>query len=245
MRRILVTGAASGIGAALVEQLLRQGHDVVAVDRADYDLSDPVAVETLIAAVGTVDGLANVAGVPGTAPAELVLRVNFLAARRLAQALSMRMPPGGAVVNVASLAARRPGVDDPTVGRLSTAPDSDVLAFAAAEGLTGSSAYDLSKKLLVAHTALLSAESHTAGVRACSVSPGPVVTPIIDDFRTSMGASVDAAADLVGRHGTAAEVAAVVAFLLSAEASWVNGIDLPVDGGLIALRTVASRGASA
>jgi NAD(P)-dependent dehydrogenase (short-subunit alcohol dehydrogenase family) len=243
--RILVTGAASGIGAALAAHLLTQGHDVVAVDRADYDLADPAAVDKLLADVGPVDGLANVAGVPGTAPADLVLRVNFLAARRIAQALAARMAPGGSVVNVASLAARRPGVDDATADRLCAAPDADVLAFAAAEGLDGSAAYDLSKKLLVAHTTVLSAESQASGVRVCSVSPGPIETPIIGDFRTSMGASVDAAAELVGRHGTAAEVAAVVAFLLSAEASWVNGIDLPVDGGLIALRTVASRGASA
>lgn len=245
MSRFLVTGAASGIGAALVAQLLTQGHDVVGVDRADYDLADPAAVEALIAAVGAVDGLANVAGVPGTAPPELVLRVNFLASRRLAQALVPRMAPGGCVVNVASLAARRPGVDDSTAERLSIALDEEVLAFAAAEGLTGPAAYDLSKKLLVAHTTALSAEGQKLGVRACSVSPGPVETPIIGDFRTSMGASVDTAAELVGRHGTAGEVAAVVAFLLSAEASWVNGIDLPVDGGLIALRTVASRGAPA
>ena len=245
MSRFLVTGAASGIGAALVAQLLTQGHDVVGVDRLDCDLSDPAAVEGLIASVGAVDGLANVAGVPGTAPAELVLRVNFLAARRLAQAFVPRMAPGGCIVNVASLAARRPGVDDATVERLCTASYAEVLAFAAAEGLSGSAAYDLSKKLLVAHTVMLSAESHVVGVRACSVSPGPVVTPIIDDFRTSMGPSVDASADLVGRHATPAEVAAVVAFLLSAEASWVNGIDLPVDGGLIALRTMASRGAPA
>lgn len=230
--RVLVTGAASGIGAAVAADLLTQGHDVVAVDRAECDLANPVALGKFIASVGSVDGLANVAGVPGTVRPETVLRVNFLAARRLARELSIA--PGGCIVNLASLAARRCGVDEGTAARLSRAADSDVLAYAA--DLDGPNAYDLSKKLLMADTMLLAAQGHSRGVRACSVSPGPIDTPIIDDFRTSMGPRVDAAAELVGRHGTAAEVAAVVTFLLSPRACWVNGIDLPVDGGLLALR---------
>ncbi len=241
MSRIVVTGAASGIGLAVATQLLMQGHEVVSIDRAECDLGDAAAVDALAASLGVVGGLANVAGVPGTADPTSVLRVNFLGARRLARALQIEA--GGCIVNVASLAAKRPGVDDETAHRLLTADDDAVVEFAA--GLDGSAAYDLSKKLLVADTVTLSAEGQARGVRACSVSPGPVVTPIIDDFRTSMGASVDAASELVGRHATAAEVGAVVCFLLSAEASWVNGIDLPVDGGLIALRVAASRGVTA
>ncbi|MGQ0467411.1 MAG: SDR family oxidoreductase [Sporichthyaceae bacterium] len=236
--RILVTGAASGIGAAVAEQLLTQGHDVIGIDRAECDLADPAAVDSLALAIGPVDGLANVAGVPGTADADLVLRVNFLAARRLARALTI----SGAVVNVASLAGRRPGVDDATAERLVVAPDAEVLAFGAELG--GSAAYDLSKKLLVLDTVLLAAEAHGRGMRACAVSPGPITTPILEDFRISMGASVDAAGEIAGRHGTAAEVAAAVVFLLSPQASWINGIDLALDGGLLALRTHHQRGAS-
>lgn len=205
--RIVVTGAASGIGAAVAAQLLTQGHDVVGIDRAECDLADPAAVDALAASVGPVDGLANVAGVPGTADADTVLRVNFLAARRLARKLEI----SGAVVNVASLAGRRPGVDDPTAERLVVTPDAEVLAFGAELG--GSAAYDLSKKLLVLDTVLFAAQAHARGVRACAVSPGPIVTPILDDFRTSMGSSVDAAGELAGRHGSAAEVAAAVVFL--------------------------------
>jgi NAD(P)-dependent dehydrogenase (short-subunit alcohol dehydrogenase family) len=251
MRRYLVTGAASGIGAELVGLLRGDGHEVLAVDRTERpgivraDLGDPAEVTRLIATAGDLAGVANVAGLPGTAPAQTILRVNFLAARALGQALAPRLPRGGAVVNVASLAARRPGVEDATAWRLATGPDGEVLEFARAAGVSDSAAYDLSKKLLVAHTVALAAEHAAAGVRACAVSPGPVQTPIIDDFRTSMGAGVDAAAEIVGRHASAAEVAAVVAFLLSPAAAWVSGVDLPVDGGLLAVRAVGALGAPA
>ncbi|MBA3743889.1 SDR family oxidoreductase [Sporichthya sp.] len=249
--RVLVTGAGSGIGRSLVEQLLTAGHTVVGVDRdtagvpagcvaLHCDLSDPAQIDALADAAGALDAVANVAGVPGTAPPELVLRVNYLGARRLTEALLPRLAPGSAVVNVASLAGRRPVVDDATAWRLQSAGDEEILGFAKAEGLDGSNAYDLSKKLLVAWTVAIAAGHLSRGVRACALSPGPIETPIIDDFRVSMGAGVDAAAGAIGRLGSAAEVAAIAAFLLSPAASWVNGIDVVADGGLLALRAVAA-----
>ncbi len=106
-------------------------------------------------------------------------------------------------------------MDDDTAWSLLDAADEDVLKFAAGQGLDGSAAYDLSKKLLVLHAKARSAALLEAGVRMNTVSPGPTETPIIGDFRTSMGPSVDGAAEIVGRLGRPEEVAAAVAFLLS------------------------------
>jgi NAD(P)-dependent dehydrogenase (short-subunit alcohol dehydrogenase family) len=250
--KLLVTGAASGIGRALADQLMAGGHQVFGVDRDAVgipagvipfrvDLTDATQVAALVEEAEELDGLANVAGVPGTAPPETVLRVNFLGTRRLTEAVLPRLRPGAAVVNVASLAGRRPVCDDEVAWRLQAAPDEQILRYAKAENLAGSDAYDLSKKLLVTWTVATAAAQLPRGVRVNAVSPGPIETPIIDDFRTSMGASVEGAASVVGRHGRPEEVAAAAAFLLSPAASWVNGVDLELDGGLLAARAVALR----
>jgi NAD(P)-dependent dehydrogenase (short-subunit alcohol dehydrogenase family) len=251
--RILVTGAGSGIGCALAQQLLAAGHEVVGADRdvdgvpagaavVRCDLTDPAQISALAEAVlrtGGLDGLANVAGVPGTAPAETVIRVNYLGARRLSDALLPAMARGGVLVNVSSLAGRRPVVDEGTAWRLQAADDEEILGFVKTQGLDGSSTYDLSKKLLVAWTRATAAANLARGVRACAVSPGPTETPILGDFRATMP-SLDATVDVVGRLGKPEETAAVVAFLLSPAASWVNGVDLELDGGLLAARTAAA-----
>ena len=254
MSRILVTGAGSGIGKALTAQLLDAGHEVVGADRdisnvpagatsLRCDLTDPAQISGLADTVlraGRLDGLANVAGVPGTAPAEVAIRVNYLGTRRLTEAVLPGLNRGGAIVNVSSLAGRRPVVDDDTAWRLQAADDEEILAFVKTRSLDGSSSYDLSKKLLVAWTKATAANQLERGVRVCAISPGPTETPIIGDFRATMP-TLDATVEMVGRLGRPDEVAAAVAFFLSPAASWINGVDLELDGGLLAVRAAAAR----
>lgn len=88
-----VTGGAAGIGAAVRERLLAEGADVVVLDRVDpqdprvtfieVDLADPSSIAAAVDQLpAKVDGLANVAGVPGTKSADAVMRVNYLASER-------------------------------------------------------------------------------------------------------------------------------------------------------------------
>lgn len=245
---VVVTGAASGIGAATVSALRRRGTEVIGVDRtaADgilgCDLSDPAAITALADRLPErIGALANVAGVPGTADPATVLRVNVLAPKLLSRALLPRLADGAVIVNVASVAAMRNTADADALESLVAADTpADVAAWLTEHPVAGPAAYDTSKRVLVDWTTRLAAALLGSGVRALSVSPGPVETPILDDFTTSMGQdSMDRSVATVGRHGRPDEIAAVVAFALSPEARWLNGIDIPVEGGLWAARAAA------
>ena len=237
--RVLVTGAASGIGAALMALL---GPDAIGLDRHEADLVcdlvDPAAIAAIANRIeGPLDGIAHVAGVPGTADAATVLAVNCLAPASLTAALLPKLRDGAAIVAVSSIAALR---CDWTVDALDMLLDSgfDALPFHAAK-LSGPEAYEVSKAALNRWVVRTSAQLQPRGIRVNGVSPGPVETPILADFKTSMGEDrIAAAAGLVGRHGTPAEIASAIAFLLSAEARWINGTDLKVDGGFHAMRAV-------
>src|SRR2546423_13080576 len=90
--RCVVTGAASGIGHAVAEQLIKGGAEVTSLDRNTptaavnqhiaIDLADPAGIDTAVAQLGTgSNALINVAGIPRTAPSEPGLKVNFLGLR--------------------------------------------------------------------------------------------------------------------------------------------------------------------
>ena len=236
---VLVTGAASGIGAATVHFLRDVGLKVIGVDRRDADeicdLTDSRQIEALIDRLPAhLAGIAHVAGVPGTAAPETVLAVNLLAPRLLSERLVERLEPSEAVVYVASVAAGRSEID---VMPLLEQSDGALLAWLESEGLDGSATYDFTKKALVALATHHARAWIHRGVRAVSVSPGPTDTPILADFKATMGEDrIDGAASLVGRHGRPQDSAAAIAFLLGRGAEWVNAIDLRVDGGLIGIR---------
>ena len=116
-KRAVVTGAATGVGAALIELLAELGAAHVTVLDVkkptgpcrrflETDLSDKKAVDRAIAAIeGPVHALFNNAGVAATQAPRTVLAVNVLALRRLSEGLFERMPVGAAIVNTASIAA--------------------------------------------------------------------------------------------------------------------------------------------
>lgn len=245
-KTIVVTGIGSGIGAETARCLRAAGARVIGVDRQDpqitldgfvkADLSEQVAIDEAVKHLPTqVDALANVAGVPGTAPVDLVARVNYLGLRHLTLRLVERMGAGGAVVNVASiLGAEWPQRLAQHRALAEVAGFEAGLGWIAKHPVPQASCYQYFKEALIVWTLTQSQKLFLGrGVRMNCVAPGPVFTPILGDFVSMLGPErVQADAHRIKRPALADEIAPVIAFLCADESRWISGANVPVDGGL-------------
>lgn len=234
-RRALVTGAGSGIGAAVARRLAVGGASVVLGDvrpegiealaaelggDAQPLLLDVRDEEAVAPAVAGLDVLANVAGIGSTQSApdtplevwEDVFAVNargtFLTCKHAIPDMAAR--GGGAIVNVASVAAL--------------------------VGLRNRAAYCASKGAVVALTRALAVDHVGEGIRVNAVCPGTVDSPWVRRLVEEVGESLDAlrARQPLGRLGTPEEIAEAVVYLASDRAGFVTGSVLTIDGGLTA-----------
>ncbi|MGR8919941.1 MAG: coniferyl-alcohol dehydrogenase [Gammaproteobacteria bacterium] len=247
-KRILLTGAATGIGAATAARYVAAGDEVVSLDVKDpppgvaahhhCDLSEPQAIDDALAAIdGRFDVLLNVAGVPGTVPAELIMRVNTLGLKRLTEAVLPRLADDGAIVSVASIAGFNWARHLKDIRELLAIDDFDAaIEWCRARDMDGNTAYHFSKECVVVYTMLLAGRALERGVRANCVSPGPVATPLLPDFKDQAGAGqLDWVIDSIGgKAASPDDIASVIEFLATGPSAFVNGCDLTIDRGFSA-----------
>jgi NAD(P)-dependent dehydrogenase (short-subunit alcohol dehydrogenase family) len=255
-RRVVVTGGASGVGAALLDLLAElEAEHVTVLDlnrpsgpHAEFiatDLADEHAVTAAIDAMSatgdSVHALFNNAGVADTQPPRTVLAVNYLALRMLSERLIDSMPADSAIVNTVSTAGH--------LWRKRVQEINELLDHDIADGWAASlewlddhvasldeGPYNFSKAVVELYTMRSSRATMRRGVRMNCACPGPIDTPLMTDFRTTASdAIIDwSIREMGGRPVAAHEVASVLAFLGSPAASYVNGVSVEIDGGFSA-----------
>jgi len=244
-KTVIVTGSASGIGFETARLVKRLGGTVIGIDltkRLDHvdefyraDLSDKSTIEALVDVLPDgADGLANIAGLPPTAPATLVLKVNLVGLKYLTELLVPKLADGASIVNLASLA----GFGWPqAVDQIKASEDLDfdeVEDFIQRHGITneGGRSYFFSKEALVVWTMKNRWTWRDRGIRMNAVSPGPVDTPILKDFLETLGPRAEEDMRVMDRPGRPEDIAPVVTFLLSDMTQWIRGTNIPTDGGM-------------
>jgi NAD(P)-dependent dehydrogenase (short-subunit alcohol dehydrogenase family) len=252
-KRVVVTGAATGVGAALLDLLAELGApEVTVVDIkepsgphaafVEANLSDEAAVDAAIAQIdGPVDVLFNNAGVAATQAPRVVLAVNYLALRRLSEQLLEQIPAGGAIVNTASIAGGRWSEHLTEINALLDIGDWDAsLEWVDANlDAVGGDSYGFSKEVVRVWGMRSSRATGERGVRTNSVCPAPIDTPLLEDFKATIGEKLIewTSKEATGALMTPREVAMPLAFLGSPAAAYVNGHDLVADGGFNAAMT--------
>ena len=238
----LVTGGGRDIGKAIAIKLASEGAQVI----INYSQSETAALETLsairsaggqasvfkadltksfevkklkehvIASYGRLDILVNNAGgiiarkkisEQDEAFYDAVMDLNFKSLFLVTHAFVNNIPNGGSIVNVSSLAARDGGGG-------------------------GASLYAASKGAITTYTRGLAKEIGPSGIRVNAVCPGLIGTSFHDKFTTSEVRKNVAAVTPLRREGTSEEVANLVAFLASDEASFITGVNYDINGGI-------------
>ena len=247
-KRTVVTGAASGMGAATAQLVRDLGGEVIALDLrkpevavAEYvhvDLENLASIESAVEALGStgIDALFNCAGLPNTFPGQQVMAVNFLGSRHLTELIVPLMPAGSAIVFVSSVGGLNWMSHMGELAELIAVTDyNEARDWCVARDELVAEGYSLSKEAITYYTMARCGDLLKKGIRLNCVSPGPTDTAMMPAFEEAMGKGyMDALPKPIGRNSTAVEQANVLAFLNSSAASYIAGHNLMADGGFLA-----------
>ncbi|ABV87434.1 SDR family oxidoreductase [Shewanella pealeana] len=248
-----VTGSSSGIGAAVCAQLEKAGHTIIGIDRIADDKFTRIAADLATAegrqnainhvyeqSKGTLDGLVCCAGLGVTAPnCGLIVEVNYFGVTSLVTGLYDALAQGTqpSVVVIGSVAANQQ-VATPHPMALAMLDNDEALATQLAnEDQQAHIAYAASKYAVTSWCRQTAVNWGPKGIRVNIIAPGAVETPLHqaskDDAR--YGEAVRNFVAPIGRNSEAAEIASVVSFLQSKQASFIHGSVIFVDGGMDAM----------
>lgn len=246
----VITGAASGMGRECVERLRGRADVLVAVDLAAPDIegtegmacdvADPDAVAALVARVrelGPLRSLVHAAGIsPTMADVRRIFEVDLLGTQLLLDGFELLTEPGSSAVCFSSSAAYQVGpfVQPEQDEVLDDTHAADFLDRAAALTDHSGFAYALAKRGVIRAAGRAAVSWGARGGRVNSVAPGLIDTPMGRQEMAEQPIMQDMLANTpLGRLGDPGEVADVVAYLVSDAASFVSGIDVLVDGGML------------
>jgi NAD(P)-dependent dehydrogenase (short-subunit alcohol dehydrogenase family) len=254
-RRVVVSGAASGMGAAAARLLVELGAEVHGLDvrpieapvkqSIELDLRDPASIDAAVARLpGEVHVHFNCAGLPGPPFSNLdTMLVNFVGLRSLTEALLPRIPSGGAVASITSVAGMgfRKNLDH--VKALVGTRD-----FAAGRAWCEANpdkanGYLFSKQCIIWYTMARAVELVPRRVRMNCLSPAPTDTPMLPAFHAQVSRDFIEQHFLapIGRNATPEEMAEPLVLLASDAARFVSGVNLFVDYGYVASVEVGAR----
>jgi len=247
-KRVIVSGCFSGMGEATARLLVELGAEVHGLDFKEtnlklasfnkVDLRDPATIDAAIAKIGgKVDALFNCAGLPQTAPAMDVMKVNFIGMRHLTEQVLPLMSEGSSIVTISSNGgmgwSRRIPVHMELVAQQGY--DAAVKWCESHREEHVKEGYSFSKEAVVVWTMFLSSKLIKQGIRINCTLPGPTQTPMMAHFEAATEDKVlKCFQQPINRCSTPEEQAVPLIFLNSPRASFLNGLALPVDAGFMA-----------
>jgi len=270
-RRLLVTGATGGMGKACSLLGAEQGYHLILADlseeklaalanectnagtTAEYhvlDVTNPEHVENIVgvASNGGIDAIIHTVGIsPTMAGWEKIVSVDLISTIDFLETLRPRINDGGAIVGITSISAYMCPANQNLESALQEPLASDLLEKLRSEEFSvmhdSGMAYAYSKKALKSYFAANARSWGREGKRLVSIAPGLIATEMGQQENAANAEGYKTMMSMIGidRKGRAEDIANTALFLVSPQASYICGIDIVVDGGIIATLTESQK----